>query len=504
MGLKTAGSIFQRLMNKTLNTLLDDGIFCYLDDIAVATDTMDKHLDCLERIFNRFRAAKLKLKPSKCDFLESQLGYLGHVLSADGMRTDPTNTEAIEKFPQPRSQPHVRSFYGLASYYRRFVKNFAQLSSGLVPLLKKDAPFFWSPEAQQSFDVLKRALATPPVLHYPDLTKKEYYIETDGSKLGVGAVLTQPIVVGERKCSGPIAYISRVLNDAEKNYPTTEIEALACVYAVHQFRSYIFDTQVHMVTDHNSLTYLINQKQPTGRLQRWILALDTYNIIWHYRKGAANQVADALSRLPVGEADEEGLDAWTDCYAITIKGTKLSSDPVATMTTRSMKRKLQELNPLDGTRYTLEGDENLEREAEEDADDYDVDWSVQPSTSQTKPPNETTLPSRPLPQIIITPSTEKPPTTADSKRPQPTTDQNVPTANQKAPTADGKAPTADGNAPTADEKAPTSTGTPTPFEGECREDIDFDFDYERMESEHPHIYDSTSTCWANRSQLKIR
>ncbi|MCP4498998.1 MAG: hypothetical protein GY822_03400, partial [Deltaproteobacteria bacterium] len=294
MGLKTAGSIFQRLMNDTLHGLLDDGIFCYLDDIAIATDTLAKHLDRLERIFMRFRAAHLKLKPSKCDFLESQLGYLGHVLSSAGLKTDPVNTEAIEKFPPPKNQQQVRSFYGLASYYRRFVKNFASLSSGLVPLLKKDVIFIWTDEAQKSFEILKQALSTPPVLHYPDISKKEYYIETDGSIKGVGAILSQPTSDGKKQ-TGPIAYASRVLNDAEKNYPITEIEALACVYAVKQFKSYIFGTTVHLWTDHASLCFLLKQKEPVGRLHRWILALDNYNIVWHYRKGMLNQAANALS-----------------------------------------------------------------------------------------------------------------------------------------------------------------------------------------------------------------
>ncbi|MCP4500716.1 MAG: hypothetical protein GY822_12215, partial [Deltaproteobacteria bacterium] len=220
MGLKTAGSIFQRLMNDTLHGLLDDGIFCYLDDIAVATDTLARHLVRLERIFLRFRTARLKLKPSKCDFLEKQLSYLGHVLSSEGLKTDPANTAAIEKFPQPKNQQQVRSFYGLASYYRRFVKNFASLSSGLVPLLKKDIYFFWSPEAQKSFEILKQALTTPPVLHYPDISKKEYYIETDGSISGVGATLSPPTGDGTKR-TGPIAYARRVFNDAETHYPIT-------------------------------------------------------------------------------------------------------------------------------------------------------------------------------------------------------------------------------------------------------------------------------------------
>ncbi|MCP4487824.1 MAG: hypothetical protein GY820_10980, partial [Gammaproteobacteria bacterium] len=363
MGLKTAGSIFQRLMNDTLNGLLDDGIFCYLDDIAIATDTMAKHLVRLERIFVHFRAARLKLKPSKCHFLESRLGYLGHVLSADGLRTDPTNTEAIEKFPRPTSQKEVRSFYGLASYYRRFVKSFASLSSGLIPLLKKDTVFFWSPEAEKSFEILKKALTTPPVLHYPDITRKEYCIETDGSILGVGAILSQPVGDGKKR-SGPIAYASRVLNDAEKNYPVTEIEALACVYAVRQFRSYIFGTTVSMYTDHACLTFLMNQREPTGRLHRWILALDNYNIIWHYRKGTLNQAADALSRAPVTGPSEEGLDAWTECYGVTVRGAKLIIGAQA-VTTRAMKRSLQELSPIDRNREELDGDEFFEEIAAE-------------------------------------------------------------------------------------------------------------------------------------------
>ncbi|MCP4487622.1 MAG: hypothetical protein GY820_09955 [Gammaproteobacteria bacterium] len=359
MGLKTAGSIFQRLMNDTLHGLLDDGIFCYLDNIAIATDTLAKHLSRLERIFLRFRTARLKLKPSKCDFLESQLGYLGHVLSSDGLRTDPTNMEAIEKFPPPKNQQQVRSFYGLASYYRHFVKNFAHLSSGLIPLLKKDIIFVWTDEAQKSFEILKQALSTPPVLHYPDISKKEYYIEMDASILGVGAVLSQPMLDGKQQ-TRPIAYASRVLNDAEKNYPITEIEALACVYAIKQFKSYIFGTTVHLTLDPAVLPFLRHQKEPTGRIHKWISALNNYNIVWHYRKGTLNKAFDALSQNPVGSPKAGGLDEWTECYCMTMKGAKLNTG-IKAVTKRSKKRRLQDLALIDHDQSKLDGDEVIDK-----------------------------------------------------------------------------------------------------------------------------------------------
>ncbi|MCP4492646.1 MAG: hypothetical protein GY820_35860, partial [Gammaproteobacteria bacterium] len=356
MSLKTAGSIFQRLMSDTLHGLLDDGIFCYLNEVTVAADTAEKHLDRLERIFLRLRSTRLKLKPSKCNFLESQLGYLGHVLSSAGLKTDPINTEAIENFPRPTNQQQVRSFYGLVSYYRRFIKNFGSLSSGLVPLLKKDAIFIWTDKAQKSFEFLKLALATPPILHYPDISKKEYYIETDGSIEGVGAILSQPMNDGKKQ-SGPIAYASRVLNEAETNYPITEIEALACVYAAKQFKSYISGSTVHIITSRAALTPLLHQKE-LG-LHRWVRVLGNYNIVWRYRKGTQNRAVDALPRASAGLPSAEGLDEWTECYSMTMKGAKLNSG-VKSITTRSKKQRLQKSAPSDRGQMELGGDELID------------------------------------------------------------------------------------------------------------------------------------------------
>ncbi|MCP4494699.1 MAG: hypothetical protein GY820_46465, partial [Gammaproteobacteria bacterium] len=158
---------------------------------------------------------------------------------------------------------------------------------------EKGVEFEWSSACQCAFEELKRRLIESPLLHYPDVTKGHYHLETDGSNLGLGAVLCQKNEKGQL-C--PIAYASSGLSHDQQKYGPTEIEALACVYAVRYFHTYIFGCDVTLYTDHNSLTFLMHQKQPIPRLQRWILTLDQYRITWVYRKGSTNAMADALSR----------------------------------------------------------------------------------------------------------------------------------------------------------------------------------------------------------------
>ncbi|MCP4487284.1 MAG: hypothetical protein GY820_08205, partial [Gammaproteobacteria bacterium] len=163
----------------------------------------------------------------------------------------------------------------------------------LHKLTEKGITYEWTTECEEAFETLKCKLTEPPVLHYPDTSKGMYYLETDGSSRGLGAVLAQKDESG-KLC--PIAYASSGLSKSQQSYGVTEVEALACVFAVRYFHTYIMGCEVVLITDHNSLTFLMKQPNPIPRLQRWILSLDQYRITWMYRKGTANLVADALSR----------------------------------------------------------------------------------------------------------------------------------------------------------------------------------------------------------------
>ncbi|MCP4489315.1 MAG: hypothetical protein GY820_18695, partial [Gammaproteobacteria bacterium] len=166
--------------------------------------------------------------------------------------------------------------------------------------------FSWTEECQDAFEELKKKLVEPPVLHYPDVTMGTYYIETDGSARGLGAVLCQKDQKGQLR---PIAFASSGLSRTQQSYIPTELEALACVYAVRHFHTYIFGCTVTLLTDHASLCFLMKQADPIPRLQRWILTLDQYNIKWVYRKGSSNAVADALSRRYESAAESEAAQS---------------------------------------------------------------------------------------------------------------------------------------------------------------------------------------------------
>ncbi|MCP4474504.1 MAG: hypothetical protein GY821_08075, partial [Gammaproteobacteria bacterium] len=325
MGLKTAGSFFQKLMNKVFNGVLDDGIFCYLDDICIATSTFEEHLEKLRLMLTRLREALLKLKPKKCVLLSENTKYLGHIVSREGLIPDPKKIDGIQSYPAPKTPTEVRRFLGMASYYRRFVPFFSKIAHPMRALTEKDQIFDWTVECQEAFDMLKKKLTEPPVLHYPDVTMGTYYIETDGSARGLGAVLCQKDQKGQLR---PIAFASSGLSRTQQSYIPTELEALACVYAVRHFHTYIFGCTVTLLTDHASLCFLMKQAQPIPRLQRWILTLDQYNIKWVYRKGSSNAVADALSRRYESAAESEAaqseLISLDSLFEYTPKGTLYS------------------------------------------------------------------------------------------------------------------------------------------------------------------------------------
>ncbi|MCP4492401.1 MAG: hypothetical protein GY820_34595, partial [Gammaproteobacteria bacterium] len=258
--------------------------------------------------------ALLKLKPKKCILLADKAKYLGHIVTREGLKPDPGKTECIATYPVPRNLTEMRRFIGMASYYRKFIQGFAAISHPLRKLTEKGVKFEWSSVCQEAFEELKGRLIESPLLHYPDVTKGHYYIETDGSNLGLGAVLCQKDGRG-RMC--PIAYASSGLSHDQQKYGPTEIEALACICVVCYFHTNIFGCEVTLLTDHNSLTFLIHQKQPIPRLQRWILTLDQYRITWVYRKGSTNAVADALSRrYRDSQESEEAQSKLIECDSL--------------------------------------------------------------------------------------------------------------------------------------------------------------------------------------------
>ncbi len=273
----------------------------YLDDLIVVSKDLDSHLQKLSLVFQKLTQADLKVKLTKCEFLKSRIEFLGHLVDGDSIHTVDSKITAVKNFPTPKSVENVRSFLGLAGYYRAFAKNFASIASPLTWLLKEHIPFLWNDAQQQSFNTLKDVLTHAPILAFPDYSLP-FTLCTDASALGIGAVLMK--TEGSKR-PHVIAYASRVLTAAESKYRITHLEALAVVWALKHFRDIIFGYPITVYTDHIAVTQLFHGKKLTGRLARWYLTIQQFKPTFKYLPCKANTVADALSRnIPVSAVKE--------------------------------------------------------------------------------------------------------------------------------------------------------------------------------------------------------
>ena len=292
-GLCNAPATFERLMECVLHGLSWKQCLVFLDDSIVFSKTFSEQLDILREVFNRLKTTNLKLSPGKCILLQDKVNYLGHVVSADGVGTDPKKIESIVEWPIPRTVRDVRSFLGLCSYYRRFVKNFATIAKPLHSLTEKGVPFDWSGECENAFKQLKRVLTEAPILNYP-IEDGDFVIDTDASNVGVGGVLSQ-IQNGQETV---ISYFSRCLSKCERSYCVTRKELLAVVATVKQFHHYLYGRKFLVRSDHGALQWIMNFKKPEGQVARWIEMLSTYDFQVVFRPGRVHSNADPLSRRP--------------------------------------------------------------------------------------------------------------------------------------------------------------------------------------------------------------
>jgi len=292
-GLCNAGATFQRLMDIVMSGLHLDVCLVYLDDIIIFSRTIEEHLERLVRVLDRLRSAGLKLKPEKCSLFRRSVTFLGHVVSNEGIATDPEKIRAVDSWPTPTSLKEVRSFVGLASYYRRYVKGFADIAAPLHALTKKGQTFSWSSQAQAAFEALKEALTSPPILAMPN-DVGEMILDTDASDTTIGAVLSQ-VQDGVEKV---IAYASRSLDKRECNYCVTRKELLSVVHFVKYFKQYLLGRKFRIRTDHAPLTWLRHTPDPIGQQGRWLEILEEFEFYVEHRPGLKHGNADALSRRP--------------------------------------------------------------------------------------------------------------------------------------------------------------------------------------------------------------
>ncbi|CAH2210808.1 jg24696, partial [Pararge aegeria aegeria] len=304
-GLTNAPATQQRLVDTLFyGPEFEHMVFVFVDDIIVISPTFEEHIALLKRVLNKLKIANLTINFEKSKFFRNKLNYLGYVVDCKGLHADPTKIEAILNYKTPGNRKEVRRFLGTASWYRRFIPNFSALASPLNKLTsqKKNAPSFcWTPEAESSFKKLKECLVTAPVLSCPDYSKP-FEVHADASDFGLGAVLTQTLDGNEKV----IAYMSKSLNDQERNYSATEREALAVLTAIEHWRCYLENGHKFIVyTDHASLKWFLNLNNPTGRLARWGVRLSAYNFEIKHRKGSENVVPDSLSRsVPIAVINE--------------------------------------------------------------------------------------------------------------------------------------------------------------------------------------------------------
>ncbi|KRY64941.1 Retrovirus-related Pol polyprotein from transposon 17.6 [Trichinella pseudospiralis] len=272
-GLCNAPATFQRLMETVLCGLHWTTCMVYLDDVIVFSKDAAEHLEKLDEVFSRLQGAGLKIKSTKCKLFQERVKYLNHIVSRDGVQPDPEKIKAVEQWPTPRCAKELQQFLGLASYYRRFVKGFPQLAEPLHRFSEKGKWWNWTDQSHPNFKI-------------------PFVVDTDASGDGLGAVLSQ-IIAGQERV---VAFASCTLSKPERKYCATRREMLALVWALKQFRCFLYGRRFTVRTDHGSLTWLRNFKEPEGQVARWLEQLAEFDFEVIHCPGRKHHNADALFR----------------------------------------------------------------------------------------------------------------------------------------------------------------------------------------------------------------
>ena len=334
-GLTNAPATFQRGMQLLLSTLPANMCLAFIDDVIVYSSSFWDHVYDLALVLSVLQQANMKVKGKKCDFFCTQVTFLGFRVSAKGIEPCLDKIQKVKDTPAPRNQTEVRAFLGLSGFYRRFIQNYAKIVQPLTCLLKDDRrdSFEWGAEQNAAFNKLKDMLTEYPILGYPRYGQ-EFILYTDASTYALGAVLAQNDETGVERV---IAYASRTLRGAELNYGVTEKECLAVIWALQHFRTYLLGVPVKVITDHTAATWIFSVRNSSSklppRLARWALQIQEYDVKVYYKKGTLHSNADALSRLPIAEADPaafekaENILRWIDHEETWYKDLQMSGEP---------------------------------------------------------------------------------------------------------------------------------------------------------------------------------
>src|SRR5947207_13452421 len=285
-GLTNEPSTFMRLMNEVLRAFIGKFVVVYFDDILIYSKSHAEHIDHLRAVFDALRVARLFANLGKCIFCTNRVAFLGYVVTPQGIAVDDSKIEAIKSWPVPETITKVRSFLGLAGFYRCFVRDFSTIAAPLHELTKKGVSFYWGPAQEQAFELLKDKLTHAPLLQLPDFGKT-FELECDASGVGLGGVLMQ-----EGKL---VAYFSEKLSGPVLNYSTYDKELYALVRSLETWQHYLWPKEFIIHSDHESLKHIRSQSNLTRRHAKWVEFIESFPYVIKHKKGKDNVIADALS-----------------------------------------------------------------------------------------------------------------------------------------------------------------------------------------------------------------
>lgn len=296
MGLCNAPATFQSLMNQIFYDCVDVFMVVYMDDLLIFSKDEKSHLEHLDIVLSRLKDHQLYVSPKKCEFMKTEISFLGLIVGQKGLRVDPKKVEVLREWPQPKTLTDVRSFMGLLQFFRRFIKDFSKLASPLTNLTKKGQGIQkWDDKCDKAFEALKKSITTAPILVAPDW-KNPFRGHVDASEFAVGGTLTQLDESGKDRV---IAFFSKKLSPAEQNYTANDRELLGLVYFLQRFRCYLEGASFEIFTDNQILKYFFTKPKLSRREARWLEILGNFGIFpINLKPGKIHVLGDTLSRAP--------------------------------------------------------------------------------------------------------------------------------------------------------------------------------------------------------------